>query len=162
MEKKTDRTIYVPFVKMAMVKEKEVPYEREEIGNPEKVAAFAKKILAGADREYLLVISTDVANKPSAVEVVSVGTVNETLAEPREIFKHAILANAYGIVMVHNHTSGRCVPSSDDIRITKRMEEAGKLLGIVLLDHIIVGDEYFSFREEGMLEPCMSCMGKIP
>lgn len=163
MEKKTDRTIYVPFVKMAMVKEKEkeVPYEREEIGSPEKVAAFAKKILAGADREYLLVISIDSANKPTAVEIVSVGTINTALAEPREIFKHAILANAHRIIMVHNHTSGRCVPSNEDIRVTKRVEEAGELLGIALQDHIIIGDGYLSFMEEDLLKPCRDCIERI-
>lgn len=161
MEKKTDRTIYVPFVKMAMVKEKEVPYEREEIGSPEKVAAFAKKILAGADREYLLVISIDSANKPTAVEIVSVGTINTVLAEPREIFKHAILANAHRIIMVHNHTSGRCVPSNEDIRVTKRVEEVGELLGIALQDHIIIGDGYLSFMEKDLLKSGLDCVERI-
>ena len=89
-----EETRYVPFVKMNMVREKEIPYAAEEMNSPEKVAAFAKRILAGADREHLLVISMDVANKPTAVEIVSVGTINSALAEPREIFKHAILANA--------------------------------------------------------------------
>ena len=115
-----EETRYVPFVKMNMVREKEIPYAAEEMNSPEKVAAFAKRILAGADREHLLVISMDVANKPTAVEIVSVGTINSALAEPREIFKHAILANAYRIVIVHNHVSGRCVPSDNDIRIDRK------------------------------------------
>ena len=161
MKKKTDQTIYVPLVKVTMVREKEFPYDAEGISNPGSVAAFAKKILEGVDREYVLVVSVNTANRPTAVEVVSIGTVNAALAEPREIFKHAILANAYGIIMAHNHTSGRCVPSVDDIRITKRIEEAGKLLGISLLDHIIVGDGYFSFLEEGLLKPSQDCMENI-
>ena len=93
----------------------------------------------------------DNAGKLTAIEVVSIGTVNAALAEPREIFKHAILANATGIVMVHNHTSGRCVPSSEDMEMTKRIEKAGNILGIPLMDHIIVGDGYFSFQTEGLL-----------
>ena len=95
---------YVPFVRVRMVRERELPYAMEEIDGPEKVAAFTRKFLAGADREYLLALSIDNAGKLAAIEVVSIGTVNATLAEPREIFKHAILANAAGIVMVHNHT----------------------------------------------------------
>ncbi len=117
----------------------------------QKMAAFTRKFLAGADREYLLALSIDNAGKLAAIEVVSIGTVNATLAEPREIFKHAILANAAGIVMVHNHTSGRCVPSEEDMATTKRIEKAGKILGIPLMDHIIVGDGYFSFQTEGLL-----------
>ena len=143
---------YVPFVRVRLVREREIPYAMEEIDGPEKVAAFTKKFLAGADREYLLVLSMDNIGKLAAIEVVSIGTVNTALAEPREIFKHAILANAAGIVMVHNHTSGRCVPSDEDMETTKRIEKAGKLLGIPLMDHIIVGDGYFSFRIEGLLE----------
>ena len=142
---------YVPFVRVRMVRERELPYAMEEIDGPEKVAAFIRKFLAGADREYLLVLSMDNIGKLAAIEVVSIGTVNAALAEPREIFKHAILANAAGIAMVHNHTSGRCVPSSEDMETTKRIEKAGKLLGIPLMDHIIVGDGYFSFRTEGLL-----------
>ena len=143
---------YVPFVRVRMVRERELPYAMEEINGPEKVAAFTRKFLAEADMEYLLVLSMDNAGKLTAIEVVSIGTVNAALAEPREIFKHAILANAAGIVMVHNHTSGRCVPSSEDMEISKRIEKAGKILGIPLMDHIIVGEGYFSFQTEGLLE----------
>ena len=142
---------YVPFVRVRIVRERELPYAMEEIDGPEKVVAFTRKFLAGADREYLLALSIDNAGKLAAIEVVSIGTVNATLAEPREIFKHAILANAAGIVMVHNHPSGRCVPSEEDMETTKRIKKAGKILGIPLMDHIIVGDGYFSFRSEGLL-----------
>lgn len=152
MEKRAEDKSYVPFVRITMVKERELPYAMEELNEPEKVAAFAGKILEGADREHLLVLSMDNAGKLTAIEVVSIGTVNATLAEPREIFKHSILANAVGIVMVHNHTSGRCVPSQEDMEITRRIEKAGRILGIMLMDHIIVGDGYFSFKEEGLLE----------
>ena len=142
---------YVPFVRVRMVRERELPYAMEEIDGPEKVAAFTRKFLAGADREYLLALSIDNAGKLAAIEVVSIGTVNATLAEPREIFKHAILANAAGIVMVHNHPSGSCVPSEEDRETTKRIKKAGKILGIPLMDHIIVGEGYFSFQTEGLL-----------
>ena len=102
-----------------------------------------------ADREYLLVISVDSKGRPLAIEIVSIGTVNATLAEPREIFKHAILANAAGIILVHNHPSGDCTPSEEDEEMTRRINESGKLLGILVRDHVIIGDGYFSFHEEG-------------
>ena len=151
MEKITEEMRYVSLVKVSMVKEKELPYTVNELDRPEKVAAFMQEFLAGADREHLLVLSVDNAGRPAAMEVVSIGTINETLAEPREIFKHAILANAAGIVIAHNHTSGRCKPSKNDINTTERIRKAGEILGIPLQDHVIVGDRYFSFKEEGLL-----------
>lgn len=147
-----DELTYVPFVKMTMVKEKELPYAFEDVGRPEKIAALVQSVLEGADREYILVLSLDAGGKLAAIEVVSVGTVDNAIAEPREMFKHAILANAAGIVVTHNHPSGKCVPSDEDVEITKRMKKAGEILGIPLLDHIIVGDGYLSFKEEGMLQ----------
>ena len=78
---------------------------------------------------------------------MSIGTVNVSLAEPREIFKHSILNNAAGIILVHNHPSGDCEPSREDRRLTKRIEKCGELLGIEMYDHVIIGDGYYSFRE---------------
>ena len=132
-----------------MVKEKKVPDTSEVINGPEKAAKLAETILKDADREYLLVISVDSKGRPLAIEIVSIGTVNATLAEPREIFKHAILANAVGIILVHNHPSGDCIPSEEDEEMTRRINESGKLLGILVRDHVIIGDGYFSFHEEG-------------
>lgn len=140
---------YVPLVRLTMVKEKELPYTADTIHEPEKVVELAKQILEGADREYLLVISVDTKNYPLAVEIVSIGTVNATLAEPREIFKHAVMNNAAGIILVHNHISGVCEPSREDRMLTARIKRAGELLGIPIYDHVIIGDGYFSFRENG-------------
>ena len=151
MEKITEGMMYVPLVKVSMVREKELPYTVNELDRPEKVAKFMQEFLAGADREHLLVLSVDNVGKPAAMEVVSIGTINETLAEPREIFKHAILANAAGIVIAHNHTSGRCEPSKNDINTTERIKKAGEILGIPLQDHVIVGDGDYSFKEKGLL-----------
>ena len=138
---------YVPLVRLTMVKEKELPYGVKRINEPELVAELAGQILKDADREYLLVISVDARSKALAVEIVSIGTVNVSLAEPREIFKHSILNNAAGIILVHNHPSGDCEPSREDRRLTKRIEKCGELLGIEMYDHVIIGDGYYSFRE---------------
>lgn len=145
---------YVPLVRISMVKEKEVPYAAEIINGPEKAAKLAETILKDADREYLLVISVDSKGRPLAIEIVSIGTVNATLAEPREIFKHAILIGAVGIIIVHNHISGDCTPSEEDEEMTRRISESGKLLGIPVRDHVIIGDGYFSFHEEGDILKC--------
>ena len=102
---------YVPLVRLSMVREKKVPYTAEMINKPEKAAELAHRILKGADREYLLVISIDSKCRPLAVEIVSIGTVNATMAEAREVFKHAILVSAAAILLAHNHLSGDCTPA---------------------------------------------------
>lgn len=142
---------YVPLVRLMMVKEKNIPYMAESVSTPEKVAELARKILAGVEREYCLVLSMDNQQKPLAMEIISIGTVNMAPANPREVFKHAILANAANIIIIHNHTSGECTPSLLDMELTKRLIEAGEILGIPVVDHIIVGDGYFSFAEKEML-----------
>ena len=84
--------------------------------------------------------------------LISKGTVNASLATPREIFIEALRYQAVSLILVHNHPSGDPEPSEEDRLLTRRMEEAGKLIGIRLLDHIIIGDaSYVSFRERGLL-----------
>lgn len=143
---------YVPLVRMSMAREREVPYASEIANNPEKVAELAKRILEGADRECILVLSMDSKGSPLAIEIVSIGIVNAAISEAREIFKHSILAGAAWIVMIHNHISGDCTPSEADIRMTEKICKAGKLLGIPVKDHVIIGDGYYSFRNAMLLE----------
>jgi DNA repair protein RadC len=86
------------------------------------------------------------------VELVSQGTAEASLVTPREVYKAAILANARGIILVHNHPSGVASPSADDRAITAILSEAGQVLDIPLLDHVIIGNEaHFSFSEAGLL-----------
>lgn len=143
-------TKYVPLVRMQMIKERFLPFGEESICTPQKVIKMVGRLLEGADKEYTIVISVDSRNKPVAVEVVSIGTLNAALIEGREIFKHAILSNSAGIILLHNHPSGNAEPSREDILVTRKMKQAGDLLGISLLDHIIVGDaeQYVSMAEE--------------
>ena len=87
-----------------------------------------------------------------AYHEVSRGTLDATLVHPREVFKAALLANAAAIVLCHNHPSGESTPSRDDLQLTRRLVEAGTLLGVEVLDHIIVGDaRYYSFKQSGCL-----------
>lgn len=105
------------------------------------------------DRELFCILNLRSKNQVINMNIVSMGTLNITLVHPREVFKSAILSNAAGIMLIHNHPSGECSPSKEDIEVTKRMAEAGDLMGITVLDHIILGEqEYYSFRETGMLK----------
>ena len=95
------------------------------------------------DREHFIVIGLDTKNQPVYREIVSIGTLNSCLAEPREIFKKAIMMSCNGIILAHNHPSGDCKPSKEDIEITKIMKKAGELLRIKVFDHIIISNKDF-------------------
>lgn len=101
------------------------------------------------DRELLCVLNMRTNGQVINMNVVSMGSLNGTMTAPRELFKSAILSNAAGIILMHNHPSGSCKPSKEDRMITKRMATCGAMLGINVLDHIIVGSrgQYYSFYE---------------
>lgn len=104
------------------------------------------------DREQFIIACLNTKNEPTNILVVSVGTLNKAIVHPREVFKTAILSNAASIVAFHNHPSGNSEPSQQDIELTNRLYEAGELLGIKLLDHLIIGDRTFtSLKEKGYL-----------
>lgn len=102
-------------------------------------------------KEYFITIHLDGKNRILCMEEVSVGSLNQSIVHPREVFKTALLSSAAAIVLIHNHPSLDPAPSREDREITKRLKEAGDLLGIRVLDHIIVGSSYFSFVEQGLL-----------
>lgn len=85
------------------------------------------------------------------INTVSVGSLNASLVHTREVFKPAILQNATGLILVHNHPSGDEKPSEEDLEITRRLVEAGKLLQIEILDHVIVGNEFYSFADNDLI-----------
>jgi DNA repair protein RadC len=118
------------------------------LNNPTDVYDLVKDELANSDREMLLSVMITVNNQLIGVEIVSIGSVNATTMLPREIFKSAILANAVGIILCHNHPSGDLTPSNEDIKFTKVIIDAGELLGIKVLDHLIVSNKgYKSLRD---------------
>lgn len=127
---------------------------REEIvlQNPATIAAYYMERLRHESREILLLTMYDTQNRLIRDEVISVGTADSSLVSPGEIFKCALLHQASYIVLLHNHPSGNPEPSSEDINVTIRIRQCGELLGILLMDHIIIGDNrYFSFREQETL-----------
>lgn len=101
--------------------------------------------------EYMYMICMNTKNRIIGVFEISHGNVNSSIVGTREIFQKALLANAVSIILMHNHPSGDPKPSREDIEVTKRIVEAGKIIGVQVLDHIIVGDQYVSLKEKGYL-----------
>lgn len=123
------------------------------IKSPEDVVYIGKGFMCihEAPEEYMYMICMNTKNKIIGVFEISHGTANASIVRPREVFQKALLANAISIILMHNHPSGDPKPSREDIEVTKRMVEAGKVLGIDVLDHIIIGDTYTSLKEKGYL-----------
>ena len=112
------------------------------------VYEFMKGDVEELDREHFCVIMVNVRNQVIAKEVVSVGGLNAAIVHPREIFKNCIKKSAAAVILVHNHPSGEPAPSDEDVAVTKRIIEAGRIVGIDVLDHVIVGHgQYISLRE---------------
>ena len=120
--------------------------------SPASIADYYMERMRHLSREEMILIFFNGKNKVIKELTVSVGTVNQTVASPRELFLEALRCEAVSVLMIHNHPSGDPTPSRQDILTTKRMKEAGEFLGIPLCDHIIIGDQtYLSFREEHMM-----------
>jgi DNA repair protein RadC len=142
----------ISIVSIKMVRESSVLYDIRKIGSPEDVVNLGRRFLEEEDREKLIVCCLDTKNQPTAINVVSVGSLNSSIVHPREVFKPAILSNSASIILFHNHPSGDTTPSNEDKLITERISQSGEMLGIKLLDHIIIGDNsYTSLKEEGIL-----------
>ena len=119
---------------------------------PSTIAAYYMEDLRHRDQEQIHLMMLNTKNRLLGEKIVSKGTANASMISPREIFLQALHYHAVTIVLIHNHPSGDPTPSNADIDLTKRMQEAGKLLGIELLDHVIIGNrKYMSFRESGIL-----------
>jgi DNA repair protein RadC len=125
--------------------------------NPQPIAATLQEWLATVDdtdrlKEHFFVVLLDARLKVKLIDVVSVGTLNASLVHPREVFIRAIAAAACSILIAHNHPSGAREPSDADIKMTKRLREAGAIIGIDLVDHLILTTSgYYSFVENGVL-----------
>ena len=123
------------------------------IKSPDDAATIGKEFMRIHEEpeEYMYMICMNVKNRVIGVFEISHGTVNASLVSPREVFQKALLANAVSVIFLHNHPSGDCTPSREDIEVTKRLVDAGKILNVEVLDHIIVGDRYTSLKEKGYL-----------
>lgn len=141
----------IPLVSLQVVKEKALEWDKP-INSPRDLVDFIRANFGCPDREYLFLCCFDTYLKPTLIHIVSIGSLGMTIVHPREVFKLAILANSRGIALLHNHPSGNCEPSADDIAITKRIKECADLLGIDFLDHIIfTADNYCSMSNERLI-----------
>jgi DNA repair protein RadC len=131
-----------------------IPIKRDDkkinITSPQEVANLLSNILMTSEehdrnKEHFYIICLDVRNRILNIDLVSLGTLTASLVHPREVYKIAIMKNAAQVIVSHNHPSNDPEPSEDDIRITKRIYEAGKILGIELIDHIIITENKESF-----------------
>lgn len=144
-------------VKLAAVKEMAARYNNKSkdivrISAPGDAYDYIKSSLSGKETEHLYLITLNARNTVINKNLISVGTVNETLIHPREIIKVAVMNNAVSIILVHNHPSGEPYPSSEDIKVTQRLESACKIVGIGFTDHLIVCDSSFSsMRAQNLL-----------
>lgn len=145
--------VNIPLVRLQILKEKDVRYGGGRMDSPKHVAEIVRNLIGDTDREHLVVCCVDAQLNPTCIEIVGIGTINKCLVSPREVLKTAVLRNAYGVVVAHNHPSGIVAPSSDDINVTERLDKAGEILGIKLIDHVIIGERnsFFSFQDEDML-----------
>ncbi|PLS01940.1 JAB domain-containing protein [Neobacillus cucumis] len=139
-------------VSLQMVKEKTYPFRTNTIRSPLDVVDLVREFIGNADRENFIVISLSTKNTVTNISVAHRGSINASIVHPRETFKTAVLSNAASIIVAHNHPSGNCQPSKEDIEVTKRLNEAGKILGIELLDHCIISDsDSYSMKEHGYI-----------
>ena len=133
---------------------------KTEINTAEDAVRLVGQELCDMDREVVCVINLRTDNTPINCHFASVGSLNYAILNPRELLKTGILSNAAGMILCHNHPSGNLLPSETDVQLTLQMQQACKMVGIPLLDHVIVGGDnsrYFSFHEKGLVKnPCMA------
>lgn len=128
------------------------PFDKIKVTSPEILAELLMQEMRYLSKEHFKIAILDTKNQILTIENISVGTLNASIVHPRDVFKVAIKKNANSIILIHNHPSGDTTPSNEDINITNRLIDAGNLIGIKVLDHIIIGDnKYLSFKEKSII-----------
>ncbi|MBG0763656.1 MAG: DNA repair protein RadC [Tissierellales bacterium] len=126
--------------------------ESFKITSPQDVSALVMEDMRYYKKEYFKIILLDTKNKVIDIITISIGSLNSSIVHPREVFLEAVKKSSASIILLHNHPSGEVQPSREDINITQRLIEAGDIMGIKVLDHIIIGDgTYLSFKEENII-----------
>ncbi|MDU5080541.1 DNA repair protein RadC [uncultured Tissierella sp.] len=140
------------FFNMAIRFSKENRQIIKKITAPEEVSNLLMDEMKFLQKEEFRILILDTKNQITKVETISIGTLNASIVHPRDVFKSALLNSANAIILTHNHPSGDPTPSNEDINITNRLIDAGNLIGIKVLDHIIIGDNrYISFKEKNLI-----------
>lgn len=142
-------------IREVVIKFKPLDTERINVSNPEAVSRFIRSKIGDDAVESFILLCVNNKNTVISYSVISVGTITETIIHPREVFLPAIMTKASCVIVAHNHPSGNNLPSREDISTTKRLVEAGKIIGIPVLDHIIVGfndfASFYSMKENGYI-----------
>jgi DNA repair protein RadC len=126
---------------------------KRKIASPKDVYALIYPKMREQKKEKFITLYLDTKNQILREEVVSIGSLNASIVHPREVFKSALMESSASVIMIHNHPSGDPSPSREDIMVTEKLVEGGKLLGIDVLDHIIIGDgRYISLKDEGFVK----------
>jgi DNA repair protein RadC len=146
MTRKNTTSLY----RLQLVREADYPYDLSTLSSPAAAAKFFRPLFEGIDREQMAVAFLDAKHRVIGVGIVSIGSLTASIVHPREVFKPAVLSNASAVLICHNHPSGVPEPSPEDISLTSRLSQAGDILGIRLLDHVILGDDsHYSFVDSG-------------
>ncbi|AET70598.1 DNA repair protein radc [Desulfosporosinus orientis DSM 765] len=128
------------------------PMSRPVVNSPQDVAHIVMEEMRYLDREHFRVLSLSTKNHVLGITSISIGSLNSSIVHPRECFKEAIRRNSNAIILLHNHPSGDPTPSQEDVEVTRRLAEGGKILGIEVIDHVIIGDNrYISLKERGII-----------
>lgn len=131
---------------------REIRGDAPTVTSPGDAAGLVMEQLRHNLREHFMAVYLDTKNKVKGIEEISIGSLNTSLVHPREVFRPAIRRACASLILIHNHPSGDPTPSREDLDVTRRLCEAGRLIGIEVLDHIVIGDGTFvSFREKGLL-----------
>jgi DNA repair protein RadC len=143
----------LPIYHISLIREGSIKHPYQRFSNSKDIFLLGKQLLENSDRESFYVISLDSKNKMIGLNLVSMGSMSTSVVHPREVFKLLIVQSAAAAIFFHNHPSGDPAPSREDREATERLISAGKLLGIRVLDHIIIGSEdYYSFADSGLVE----------
>lgn len=145
--------VNIRMTKMEIVKESSFLYEADgenrRVTTPENAFDLVKNMFKGLDREIFVAAYLNTKNEPTAISKISVGSLNNSIVHPREVLKIAIISNANSFIIYHNHPSGDYKnPSKEDIKITNRLKEAGEIVGINLIDHLLIYEDNFTSMKE--------------
>ena len=142
----------INIVQVKLVREKSMLYKNRQVKSPQSAYEIIQEFLGDVDREHFVVLCLDTKNQPTCIQTVHIGSLNSSIVHPREVLKSALLSNSASIIVAHNHPSNICEPSHEDIEVTKRLCEAGRILGIDVLDHLIIStDNFCSLKEKGII-----------
>lgn len=152
-ESQDDALLFVPIYSTRLVTERQMPFEaRKHFRTPDDVAGLLIPYYAEHDREEFLGCLLNTNHALIGTSTLSMGGLSSSVAEPRQLYKVAVLANAAAVIIAHNHPSGNPEPSREDIAITRQFKEAGRVMGIPLRDHLIIaGDAFTSMAERGVI-----------